>query len=169
MFKSQGVRMAALAGLSLLMVSSAADAGGRKHHAPQGGVRVGVLTCDVKGGEGYVVGSSKAVRCLFDGGEGRVERYTGKLDKLGVDVGVTDGGKLSWIVIAPTADVGRGALAGEYVGASAEATVGGGASVYVLVGGSNDTLSLQPVSAGLQTGLNVAAGAAQLTLKPHRS
>jgi hypothetical protein len=171
MFKSQGFRMAALAGLSLFVVSSVADAGGRRHHhqdqaAPEDGIRVGVLNCQVGPGEGYVLGSKKPLRCFFDSASGRKEHYEGVIEKVGVDIGVTDGGTLSWAVVAPTANVRRGALSGDYIGATAEATVGAGVGVNVLVGGSNDTISLQPVSAQVQTGLNAAAGVAQLKLRP---
>ena len=47
-------------------------------------------------------------------------------------------------------------------------TVGAGAGANVLVGGSNRTVSLQPVSVQGQTGLNLAAGVAELTLRPAR-
>jgi len=42
--------------------------------------------------------------------------------------------------------------------------VGVGAGANVLVGGSNRTISLQPVSVEGNTGLNVAGGVAQVTL-----
>jgi hypothetical protein len=61
-----------------------------------------------------------------------------------------------------------GALAGEYGGASAEATVGAGLGANVLVGGSDRTVSLQPVSVQGQAGLNLAVGVSGLTLRPAR-
>jgi Protein of unknown function (DUF992) len=141
----------------------------------QGGVRVGSLTCNVSGGWGFVFGSSKAIRCTFAGPGGRVEHYAGSINKFGVDIGYTQGGVLVWGVLAPTADIAPGALAGDYVGATGSATVGVGAGANVLVGGSNRTISLQPLSIEGNTGLNVAAGVASLTLRyqpqtahPHR-
>jgi len=68
-----------------------------------------------------------------------------------------------WAVFAPSS-LGRGALAGTYVGASAEATVGAGLGANVLVGGSNRTISLQPLSVQAQTGLNIAAGVGEIDL-----
>jgi Protein of unknown function (DUF992) len=59
---------------------------------------------------------------------------------------------------------GPGFLAGEYVGASGEVTVAAGLGANVLVGGSNRTVALQPISLGGQTGLNVAIGVAALHL-----
>ena len=55
-----------------------------------------------------------------------------------------------------------------YVGASGEATVGAGLGANVLVGGSDRTVALQPVSVQGQAGLNVAAGVAELELRPVR-
>ena len=69
-------------------------------------------------------------------------------------------------MFAPTAQIGPGSLAGSYGGATAGATVGVGGAVNALVGGSNNTISLQPVSFQGNTGLNVAAGIASMTLAP---
>jgi hypothetical protein len=57
-----------------------------------------------------------------------------------------------------------GALAGTYLGASAEATAGVGAGANLLIGGSDDTISLQPLSVQGQTGLNAALGVSELIL-----
>lgn len=128
------------------------------------GVKVGVLTCDIEGGVGYVLGSSKKIDCTFKPGHGhRAEHYHGSIGKLGVDLGITGRGKLAWVVFAP-GNVNRGGLAGNYIGASAQATVIGGLGANVLVGGFRKTINLQPISIQGQTGLNVAAGIASLTL-----
>ncbi len=118
----------------------------------QGGVRVGTLTCSVAGGWGFVFGSSKAIRCTLAPGGGRPEHYAGSINKFGVDIG-------------PTASLAPGALSGNYVGATGSATVGVGAGANVLVGGSNRTISLQPVSIEGNTGLNVAAGIGAMSLR----
>jgi hypothetical protein len=146
-----------------LGVAIGALAGGGPAHA-QGGVQVGTLTCNVAAGWGFVFGSSKAVRCTFARAGGRPEHYTGSINKFGVDIGYTQGGVLVWGVFAPTADLAPGALSGSYVGATGSATVGVGAGANVLIGGSNRTISLQPVSIEGNTGLNVAAGIGSITL-----
>ena len=128
------------------------------------GVKIGVLTCDVSGGVGMIIGSSKAVDCTFDGTVGSTERYKGSIGKFGLDVGVTSKGVMAWAVFAP-GKINRGALAGNYVGASAEATVAVGLGANVLVGGSDKSITLQPLSVQAQTGLNLAAGVASLKLK----
>jgi Protein of unknown function (DUF992) len=130
----------------------------------QGGARVGTLSCNVAGGWGFIFGSSKALHCIFSHTGGAAERYTGTISKFGVDIGYTRGGVLVWAVLAPTTNLAHGALAGSYGGATASATVGVGAGANVLIGGSNQTISLQPVSIEGNTGLNVAAGIGAITL-----
>jgi Protein of unknown function (DUF992) len=131
----------------------------------QGGVRVGTLTCHVASGWGFVFGSSKSLRCTFAPAPGRAEFYAGTINKFGVDIGYTQGGVLVWVVFAPTANLAPGSLNGNYVGATGSATVGIGAGANVLVGGSNSTISLQPVSIEGNTGLNVAAGIGSISLR----
>jgi len=95
------------------------------------------------------------------------EVYVGGINKFGLDIGATAGGEMVWAVYAPTTRR-FGALAGNYSGATAEATVGAGLGANVLVGGSDRTVALQPLSVQGQAGLNVAAGVAELTLHPAR-
>jgi hypothetical protein len=76
----------------------------------------------------------------------RNEHYVGNISKFGADIGYTQGGILVWTVIAPTAALGPGALAGNYVGGTASATVGVGLGANALVGGSNNSIALQPLS-----------------------
>jgi hypothetical protein len=95
---------------------------------------------------------------------GPVEFYGGTLTKLGVDIGVTSGGVMVWFVYAPTSRQ-AGALAGSYVGASAEATVVAGVGANALIGGSDHDIELQPVSLQEQAGLNIAAGVARIELR----
>ena len=128
------------------------------------GVKVGMLTCGVEGGVGYIIGSSKAVDCVYQpSGGGRTENYQGRIGKLGVDIGVTGQTTIAWVVFAP-GKVKSGALEGSYSGASAEVTVIGGLGANVLIGGFRKTINLQPLSVQAQTGLNVAAGIASLHL-----
>ena len=130
----------------------------------QGRAQIGTLACDVSGGLGFIIGSHRAVNCTFTPSvPGPVELYTGGISKFGLDVGATTGGSMAWLVYAPTSRP-IGALAGRYAGASAEATVAVGLGANVLVGGSDQTVALQPVSVQGQTGLNFAVGVAGLEL-----
>ncbi|WP_026620766.1 hypothetical protein M728_004734 (plasmid) [Ensifer sp. WSM1721] len=132
----------------------------------QGGVKIGYLECDIGGGAGYVLGSSKEVDCAFRsiGGDEIEDRYTGEIRKLGVDIGFTMRSRLIWAVFAPTAGYHHGSLSGIYKGASAEATVGAGVGANVLVGGTSGSIHLQTVSVTGQLGLNVAAAGTSMTL-----
>ena len=130
--------------------------------------KVGTLTCDISGGIGLIIASKKDVTCMFTPSQpGPREVYTGSITKFGLDLGATAGGEMVWAVYAPTTRR-FGALAGHYGGASAEATVGAGVGANVLVGGSNRTVTLQPVSVQGQAGLNLAVGVAGLDLRPAR-
>jgi len=126
----------------------------------------GVLECDVSAGTGSVVGSTKALSCLFHPISGPVERYDGTLSTLGVDVGFTGTGHLSWGVAMADLTQSRFPLAGSYSGATAGLTVGAGAKANTLVGGNGNSVSLQPVSISTQTGLDISAGIGSMILTP---
>ncbi len=129
------------------------------------GVKAGLLACNVDSGWGFVFGSTREIKCSFTHGGGSVEHYAGHIRKFGVDIGYLSGGVVAWAVLAPTTDVGKGALAGDYGGVTGSATVVGGAGVNVLVGGFKNSFSLQPVSFEGNAGLNVAGGIAEMTLE----
>jgi hypothetical protein len=148
---------AVAAGLALLPVATPAQAAV--------GVQAGVLTCNVGGGAGFVFGSSRNVNCSFSS-HGRVEHYVGTISKFGVDIGYLKGGVMLWAVLAPTHNPPPDALTGEYGGITAGASAGVGATANLLVGGSNHSISLQPLSVGGERGVNVAAGVAELKLQP---
>lgn len=131
--------------------------------ASAAGVNVGTLACQVESGIGIFVGSSRDVVCAFHPVKGRDQYYRGSLTHVGLDIGFTSGTTVVWAVVAP-GSVKRGALAGHYIGASAEATLGLGAGVNVLVGGLHHTFTLQPISVQGQIGLNLALAAASLDL-----
>jgi hypothetical protein len=129
-------------------------------------VDVGVLTCQVEGGSGFIFGSSKNLTCEFEMASGKVESYSGQINKFGLDIGFTNATTISWGVLAPNTTLGDDTLAGNYVGASAEASAGVGGGANVLIGGSQESISLQPLSVQGQTGLNAALGVAELILNP---
>ena len=63
---------------------------------------------------------------------------------------------------------GPGDLSGNYAGAQGSASVGVGVGGNALIGGSNNSIALQPLSVQGQVGLNVAAGLESLELRPGR-
>ncbi|HEY1474684.1 MAG TPA: DUF992 domain-containing protein [Pseudolabrys sp.] len=136
--------------------------------AAQDRIKAGTLVCDVSAGLGMIIGSQKGVQCLFNPDlPGPQEAYVGTISKFGLDIGGTTGGQMVWAVWAPSA-YGPGILAGTYAGATAEATIAVGLGGNALIGGSNRTVALQPLSVTGQTGLNLAAGVASLELRSVR-
>ena len=138
---------------------------GTSLRADTGGVNAGVLTCVVDGGVGLLVFSSKQMDCEFASVDGRTDLYTGNVKKFGLDVGITGKSYVKWVVFAPVGRPRAGGLAGTYVGVSGEATAGAGVGANGLIGGSDRTFSLQPFSASIQTGLNLALGVGSMTLE----
>ena len=129
-------------------------------------VQAGVLTCNVSSGWGFIIGSSRDLRCVYSPASRPPEHYNGSISKFGVDIGYLQSAVIVWAVAAPTANIMPGSLAGTYGGVTGSATAGAGAGANVLVGGSANTITLQPVSIEGSTGLNVAAGIAAITLTP---
>lgn len=125
----------------------------------------GTLNCDVSGGIGMILGSQRQVNCLYTPSWGAPpEQYVGTITKIGVDIGVTGPGQLVWAVHTSTTRR-RGVIAGSYAGATAEASAIVGLGANVLVGGSDRSVALQPLSIQGQTGINVAAGIAEIQLQ----
>ena len=150
--------------IAIFVLGLAAGTVGLNSPAHAQAVKAGVLNCNVSSGFGFIFGSSRAVNCTFAPGGGPPQHYGGAINKFGVDIGYVQGAVVVWAVLAPTTNPGPGSLAGHYVGATASATVGVGVGANVLVGGSGNSISLQPVSIEGNTGLNVAGGVAAMTL-----
>ena len=149
--------LAAAAAATLVTFASPADAQSR--------TRVGGLTCNLAPSVGMIVGSRQQAACVFQPTRGRPERYNAMISRLGVDLGVKEGGRLYWAVLAQSGRRPPRSLVGDYVGASGQAAFGIGAGANVLVGGSDRSISLQPLSVSSQRGVNVAAGVAALSLR----
>jgi hypothetical protein len=128
-------------------------------------IAVGTLTCYGKGGVGLIFGSKQNLRCNFETPiSGRTYRYAATITKVGVDIGIKGDSTLVWTVLGPTTSIPSEALEGSYGGVTAGAAVGIGANANALVGGSSQSIILQPVSVEGQTGLNLSAGIAGLTI-----
>jgi Protein of unknown function (DUF992) len=149
--------LAALAGVAILSLDAPAMAQNR--------VKVGVLECSVSPGVGLIIGSSRSMDCVFRPTRGRLERYHGAINRIGLDIGFTGRGYLTWGVLAPTSGYAPGALIGDYAGVSAQASAGVGLGANALVGGSGRSIALQPISVEAQTGVNLAVGVAGLSLR----
>jgi hypothetical protein len=127
---------------------------------------VGTLTCKGKGGVGLIIGSKQSYACSFKpAGNATAQAYKATITKIGLDIGVKGPSVLVWTVLGSTGAIPAGALAGKYAGVSADASVGIGAGANALVGGSKNSVVLQPLSVQGQTGVNLAVGVSGLELK----
>jgi hypothetical protein len=131
--------------------------------AAQERVQAGTLECSLSSSIGMVVASQRNIACNFKPRGGPPEAYVGTMTRIGLDIGITGGGAIIWAVFTTT-NLYSGMLTGTYVGASAEMSVAAGLGANVLVGGSNRSVALQPLSVQGQVGLNIAAGVSQLEL-----
>ena len=131
-------------------------------------VQAGPLNCALSGSIGMIITSQREMTCTFTNSRGEPELYVGRIRRFGLDIGATTGGQMVWAVFAPSGRYTRGALAGGYSGASAEASIAAGLGAHVLVGGSNRSLALQPLSVQGQAGLNLALGVVDLELQAAR-
>ena len=162
------IRRFALAALTLFAITDigiAADA--RVHIArddvPRGHVAIGTLECHSPGGVSFIV-AYKGYDCRFNSAWGRAYPYSGRLTSLGLQAGVTRDEVLLWRVYAPTSRVDSKALRGNYAGAHAGAAIFVGLGANILVGGSDRTIMLQPVSVEAKTGFNFALAGSAFSL-----
>ena len=150
------IRISALAALGVVALSAGSA-------AAQSRVEVGVLSC--RGATtSFIVASVSNLGCAFRRADGQIYRYRATVRRVGVDLGINQTTALEWGVYAPSRRIGRGDLRGAYGGVSAGVSVGLGLGANVLLGGSNNTIALQPVSVEGQTGLSVNAGISGLEL-----
>jgi Protein of unknown function (DUF992) len=131
-------------------------------------VQVGVLECRGGASIGFIVGSVTNLGCVLRVADVPDDRYVATIRKVGVDLGITQESALAWGVFAPTAQLGPGALSGNYAGAQGSASIGVGLGGNALVGGSDNSIALQPLSVQGQVGVNLAAGLESLELRPGR-
>src|SRR5215469_2248682 len=141
---------------------------GANAQQPAQRVQVGVLECRGGASIGFIVGSVTNLGCVLRVEGVPEDRYVATIRKIGLDLGITEETALAWGVYAPVARLGPGDLAGNYAGAQGSASFGVGAGGNVLVGGSDNTIALQPLSLQGQVGINVAAGLESLELRPGR-
>jgi Protein of unknown function (DUF992) len=155
-----------LAGVA--MATLVASLAGASAQQPMQRVQIGVLECRGGASIGFIVGSVTNLGCVLRADGMPDDRYIATIRKVGVDLGITQESALAWGVFAPTARLGPGALSGNYAGAQGSASVGVGVGGNALIGGSDNSIALQPLSVQGQVGINVAAGLESLELRPGR-
>ena len=135
--------------------------------AAQTRVQVGTLVCNMKPNVAFIIGSVREASCTLRPATKatRAGSYTATIRRFGLDIGMNGSGVMIWTVLAPTRNVNPNDLRGTYAGVSAGAAIGVGLGANALVGGSNSTIALQPLSVQGETGVNIALGVADLTLR----
>jgi len=136
----------------------------------QNWTQVGTLSCKVDPNIGFIIVGHQPMQCVYNQAPGSLpqvppQSYDGAINTIGLSIGISAGSVLGWAVFAPTTGMPAGALAGEYVGVSGDIGIGLGAGANVLVGGSNRTIALQPLSLQGSVALNVVAGLSSLKLR----
>jgi hypothetical protein len=135
------------------------------------GTKIGVMTCETVPHTGFtlLIHSTVNIKCRFESTDGSgVEHYMGETGiSLGVDLSSNIKKQLVYTVFAADFKSGSYKLAGKYAGVGASASIGAGVGAQVLVGGNNDSISLQPVIEG-NTGVGVSAGITYLYIQPER-
>jgi len=153
--------LATLALAAMLSLPAAAQ-------TPQSWTQVGSLSCRVDPNIGFIIVGHQPMECLFTPNtQTPPQAYDGAINTVGLNVGISAGGMLGWAVFAPTTGVPAGALAGDYVGVSGDIGIGVGAGANVLLGGSDRTIALQPLSLQGSVALNVVLGVSSLKLRWH--
>ncbi|MEP9349390.1 DUF992 domain-containing protein [Xanthobacter sp. KR7-225] len=129
-------------------------------------VSAGLLECRGEFATGYGFGSSRKVRCEFRPSMGTNHYYSGTLDRVGLDFGISDQGSMLWAVLATSPNIDPGALAGTYVGLSTGFALGPGFSANVLAAqDAGRQVTLQPLSISADSGLSVSLASATLRLE----
>ncbi|MBA4788188.1 MAG: DUF992 domain-containing protein [Pseudomonadota bacterium] len=148
-------------------IAASALAMGAAPAAAQTRVQIGTLVCNMKPNVAFIIGSVREASCTLKPAtkSTRAGSYEATIRRFGLDIGMNGRGVMIWTVLAPTRNVSPSDLRGSYAGVSAGAAIGVGLGANALVGGSNSTIALQPLSVQGETGVNLALGVADLTLR----
>jgi len=136
------------------------------------GTKIGVLSCDSvpESGVNLLIHSTVDIKCTFKSTDGSgVEHYIGETGiGFGININFDVERHLRFIVFAADMVKGTHKLAGKYGGVGALASAGVGVGAQVLAGGSNSSVSLQPVIEGT-TGVGASVGITYLYLQADMS
>lgn len=129
-------------------------------------IYIGSLTCNIEGGTGYILGSSKSMDCVFLSKDGvQSAQYTGTINKVGVDIGYTKAIHTIWRVYTLGPDRPANSLSGTYVGEQGTVAAGGQAGGNWIYGGPNAEIGMIASGIVQDAGYNLAMGIGAMTLK----
>ncbi|MFK8251674.1 DUF992 domain-containing protein [Ancylobacter terrae] len=149
-----------LAGATACAISLAAAPAGAADK-----VNAGVLVCNAGASIGMIIESKQELSCTFTpSNNGPLQRYAGTIKNVGLDLGVTGGGVMTWGVLAVSSGIAPGQLAGPYGGVSGNVAIGVGVGANALWG-SDQSIVLNPISVEGNVGASLALGVAGLNLR----
>lgn len=153
-----------LAALALLALAGTAQAA--TNNFPFAPMRqAGTLTCSVEPGVGLVFGSTRATRCEFVSNRGGfTQSYNGRIDRAGLDLGLTSGQTIAWRVMTPGGASRSSMLDGFFAGPSAEATLFGGPGSQIAFTAGGDRVVMEPVMYSGHAGFSFAVGEARMSI-----
>lgn len=116
-------------------------------YAGDAGIKVGTLVIKAipSTRHNLIVQSSVDVTAVFTDPDCKKEYYIGEMgQKLGLNFSYKKGEQLGYLVFSAASEYKTGsyAMQGKYFGAKASATVGGGVSAQILLGGLDKSFSL---------------------------
>ena len=127
-------------------------------------IYIGALSCNVSGSQGYVLGSTKQLDCVFIDKNGTSASYTGTIHKYGIDIGYTNAVHSIWRVYSLGSEKSATALSGRYVGEDSTVAAGSQAGGNWLYGGTNREIAMIAAGVVKDAGYNFATGVAELSL-----
>lgn len=128
-------------------------------------IYIGALSCNVAGGTGYVLASSKTMECVFLDRNGQSAEYSGTINKVGIDIGYTKAVHTVWRVYSLGSDRKASQLSGTYVGEQGTVAAGGQAGGNWIYGGPNAEIGMVASGIVKDAGYNLATGIAEMSLK----
>ena len=128
-------------------------------------IYIGALSCNVAGGTGYVLASSKTMECVFLDRNGQSAEYSGTINKVGIDIGYTKAVHTVWRVYSLGSDRKANQLSGTYVGEQGTVAAGGQAGGNWIYGGPNAEIGMVASGIVKDAGYNLATGIAEMSLK----
>ena len=130
-------------------------------------VYIGALTCEIAASNGYLIGSSKDMDCVFEPLIGGQQAYDGTFNRLGIDVGYTKKMRMLWKVFSIGSNHGPDAVVGKFIGENATITADQQTGGNWLYGGQDGAAVMQASALldGTDQGYNIEYGVAQITLR----
>ncbi|MDP1751181.1 MAG: DUF992 domain-containing protein [Reyranella sp.] len=127
---------------------------------------IGSLTCNIEGGTGYILGSSKSMDCVFLGKDGaQSAQYTGTINKVGIDIGYTKAVHTIWRVYSLGSERAATSLSGTYVGEQGTVAAGNQTGGNWIYGGPNAEIGMIASGVVKDAGYNLATGIAEMSIR----